>query len=25
MARDLFFNPGRAAHAAVDWIRARLA
>ncbi|HLQ58490.1 MAG TPA: CDP-glycerol glycerophosphotransferase family protein [Gemmatimonadales bacterium] len=25
MAQDLFFNPGRAAHAAVDWIRARLA
>jgi hypothetical protein len=25
MARDLFYNPGRAAEAAVDWIRARLA
>lgn len=25
MARDLFFNPGRATEAAVDWIRARLA
>jgi hypothetical protein len=24
MARDLFFNPGRAADAAVSWIRARL-
>ena len=25
MAKDLFYNPGRAADAAVDWIRARLA
>jgi hypothetical protein len=25
MAKDLFYNPGRAAEAAADWVRERLA